>query len=280
LGEIMPEVDHPVDLSIEETRAFYQAAWSHVLGVINLKEISSTDGRTRSEGLGTGCACSWRGQRLILTAKHVLEDARPQDIEFLPRSGTAIRWDSPGKIDGVVRRISVGIQRVERCRWEHLAAIVLEPPGSGVLNVEFCDLPRRLAVDSTIDSNGSVLVIGFPSNQIFAASESKEQNRTITMMACPCDSFWGEPTGTPESALDSGYDPERHLLIRFQSGSEDWKPHGYSGAAVSCDPRNKAPIWTPNPLLLAIQTHAYPRLGIVRATRSSTIRRFFGGNIF
>jgi hypothetical protein len=270
----METVEHPIALGLEELKAFHGKAWAHVLGVVNLKEEVNERARTRWEGLGTGCACVWRGQKLVLTAKHVLQDAGSADIAFLPRSATALGWESPGNIEGVVERVTVGIEKVVRCQWEDLAAIVLDGDGADTLNVEFCELPKRLAVDETISGSGSVLIIGFPVDQTFRVSESRVPGHTTVIMACPCESFWGELVKEPEGALDSSYDPDRHLLIRFEPRSEGLRPFGYSGAAVWCDPARREAIWTANPLLLGIQTHTYEKSGLVRAVRASTIRRF------
>ena len=189
--------NHPVGLSLEETRAFHEKAWSHVLGVVNLKEEVDEGARIRSEGLGTGAACLWRGKRAVLTAKHLLRAAGPDDIAFLPRTGTALGWDSPGKINGVSERVVVGIETIVRCEWEDLAVIVLDPDGLERLNVDFCELPKMLANDQSVGGQGSVLVIGFPVDQAFGVSEQRRSGQTTTLLACPCESFWGrlKPAG-------------------------------------------------------------------------------------
>ena len=74
--------------------------------------------------------------------------------------------------------------------------------------------------------------------------------------------------------MEHTYDPDRHLLVRFEPEENGLKPHGYSGAAVWCDPARRGAIWVPDPLLLGVQTHAYEGLGLIRAVRAGTIRRF------
>lgn len=270
----MESTDHPIGLNIEEMKAFHAKAWAHVLGVVNLKEVVSEQAHTRWEGMGTGCACLWRNTTLVLTAKHVLEEAQPRDIAFLPRSGTVLRWDQPGQIEGMVERVTIGIERIVRCQWEDLAAIVLAGDGLDRLNIEFCGVPKRLARDQTANGPGSVLIIGYPFDQTFVASEHRQFEGVAKLLACPCDSFWGELVATPEQTLGSDYDPERHLLVRFEPGRHGSRPHGYSGAAVWCDPVRQGPIWTPDPLILGLQTHGYPRAGLIRAVRASSIRSF------
>jgi hypothetical protein len=270
----MATFDHPIRLNLEEGKAFQEKAWCHIVGMVNLKEVIDESARTRSEGIGTGCACLWNGRKLILTAKHVVEGAAPTDIAFLPRIGSALGWDSPGEISGVAERVVVGIERIIRCGWEDLAVIVLSPDGLDGLNIEFCELPKRLGVDSTVSATGSVLVVGFPVDQTFEVSETRRPGHVTKVMACPSDSFWGELVERPERPLSSRYDPDHHLLIRFEPSKPGSEPFGYSGAGVWCDPTRRGAIWTANPLLLGVQTDAYLESGLVLAIRARMIRRF------
>ena len=80
--------------------------------------------------------------------------------------------------------------------------------------------------------------------------------------------------GKTPTAIDSAYNPERHLLIRFEPASGGLRPHGYSGATVWCDRAEHGAIWEPCPVLVGIQTHAYVKSGLVRAVRAGTIRQF------
>ena len=181
----MAMIDHPIGLSLEETKAFHGKAWAHIVGVVSLKEEVHERARIRSEGLGTGCACLWRGQKVILTAKHLLLEAGSADIAFLPRSGTALGWETPGKIDHVVERVVVGIKEIVRCPWEDLSAIVLNGDGVDRLNVEFCEFPKRLALDQSVRGPGSVLIIGFPVDRTFAVSESRRPGHVTNLLAAP-----------------------------------------------------------------------------------------------
>ena len=169
-GEALGTIDHPIALNIEETRAFHERAWSHVAGVVNLKEDINRSKRTRSERIGTGGAYVWDKKKIVLTAKHVLEGAGPDEVAFLPRTGSSLGWDRPGEINGMSERVTVGIETIVRCTWEDLAAIVLTGERAEELNVEFCELPQRLSNDKTIQGPGSVLVIGFPVDQAFPVS--------------------------------------------------------------------------------------------------------------
>jgi hypothetical protein len=270
----MATIDHPIGLNLEENKAFQEKAWSHTLGIVNRKGVVSEDERTRSELIGTGCACLWRRRKLVLTAKHVLGRCGTADIAFLPRVGNSLGWDAPGEIQGIAERVVVGVEGIVRCQWEDLAAILLKPDQLEPLNVEFCELPRRLALDQTVKGEGSVLLIGYPVDQTFEVSESKHGNHTTKWMGCPSDSFWGELVGSPECSLDSSYDPDCHVLIRFQPSKGGSKPHGYSGAAVWCDPTRRGAVWTANPILLGVETCAYQKSALVRAVRARMVRQF------
>jgi len=270
----MSIADNPIGLNIEENKAFHEKAWSHVVGIVNLEEQIDEHKRERWEGIGTGGAYRWRNTQIVLTAKHVVKDADVSDVAFLPRTGSSLGWEHPGKINGMSARVCGIIKEIVCCPWEDLAALVLNDEGARRLNVDFCELPRRFSSDTTVSTDGSVLIIGFPVDQAFEVSRARTPGHTTISLGCPCESFWGEIVKEPERILDSSYDPERHLLIRFEPASQGLRPHGYSGATVWCDRRSTGGIWTPEPLLLGIQTHAYVKSGLVRAVRASSIRRF------
>jgi hypothetical protein len=174
----------------------------------------------------------------------------------------------------MVERVVVGVEKIVRCQWEDIAAIVLEPGGLESLNCEFCPLPKRLAIDSNVTNTGAVLVIGFPVDQTFEVCESRKGNSVTKFMACPCDSFWGEIIDTPERPLSSYYVPDRHLLIRYDPSNQHSRPQGYSGGAVWCDPARRNGVWRADPLLLGIETHAYEKSGLLLAVRAGVVRRF------
>lgn len=267
--------EHVIGLSLEEQKAFMEQSWSHTVGVVNLIETVDQKERSRCEGIGTGCACLWKGAKIVLTAKHVLDGAGPTDLAFLPRAGTALEWDTPGKMSGLVERVAVGIDRIVRCEWEDLAAIILKPEGAEALKTNvFCPLPKRLAVDSTVRGAGSVLVVGFPVDHTFGVSKSKYPGGMIVSMACPSVSFWGELVETPARPLDHRYDPDRHLLIRFEPETQGSRPFGYSGGAVWCDPARRGAIWAADPLLLGVEFGTYEKSGLVIAIRASVVRKF------
>jgi len=267
--------EHAIGLNMEEGKAFIEDAYSHTVGVVNLKETVNRSERIRSEGIGTGTTCLWNGTKIILTAKHVLDGAGPNDVAFLPRVGSSLSWDSPGKMTGMSERVAIGIERIIRCPWEDLAAIlVLRPDRLERLNTQFCLLPKRLAADSTVQGQGGVLLIGFPVNQTFEVSESKGPGHVTKVMACPSEFFWGELVETPERPLSSRYDPDHHLLIRFEPPTHSSQPFGYSGAAVWCDPQRRGAIWTADPLLLGVEFCAYQDSRLMVAVRAGMVRRF------
>jgi hypothetical protein len=81
---------HVIGLNLEEQKAFTEQAFSHTVGVVNLKEIVNESARLRSEQIGTGSTCDWKGKKVILTAKHVVEGADPSEIAFGPAALTRL----------------------------------------------------------------------------------------------------------------------------------------------------------------------------------------------
>jgi len=77
---------HVIGRGIEENKALLERLLWHMLGVVNLVHRAGTvDGHPlRWQENGTGTACCYRGEKFILTAKHVLEGAGPSDLRFFP----------------------------------------------------------------------------------------------------------------------------------------------------------------------------------------------------
>jgi hypothetical protein len=267
--------EHVIGLSLEEQKAFMELALAHTVGVVNLKEAVDRKKRIRSDGsLGTGSACLWNNKAIVLTARHVLDEASPGEVAFLPRAETSLKWDAPGQTSGVAERVVLEIERIVRSESEDLAAIVLKSTDLNPLNCEFCPLPQRLAADMTAKGEGSVLLAGFPVDQTYTVLETRNSDGLSVSLGCPSVLIWGEIVHTPPRPLDSHYDPDRHILIRFEPPSPGSRPQGYSGAAVWCDPSRRGRIWRANPLLLGVETRAYEKSGLLLAIRASVVRRF------
>ena len=261
-------------VDIAENRAFAEKAVWHTVGIINQRHDVCESERIISDVIGTGSACSWKGRKLILTAKHVVDKAERTGLRFLLRAGDAIDWDMTGRTE-VIESVSLPIERIVRWREGDLAAIVLRSGELDESRVQFCELPKMLARDETVSTDGGVLLIGHPLDQFKKVSEVKQGGMLVEILASVPNMLMGEVVVKPDRALSSEYDPERDILVRFAPNTRGLKPHGYSGAGVWCDPAvNRGILWAATPLLLGVQTHAYLDSGLLCAVRATVVRQF------
>jgi hypothetical protein len=85
-------------------------------------------------------------------------------------------------------------------------------------------------------------------------------------MACAPTPLMGESVAKLKGPLPSSYDPDRDVLIRYDPPAPDMKPHGFSGGGVWCDPAERpGAVWSADPLLFGVQTHAYMESGLLKA---------------
>ncbi len=190
-------------------------AW-YTVGVINISAFVDEKNRIIADDIGTGTACDWHGRKMILTAKHVLKNAQPKDLQFLLRVGNAIDWDADPRKGGVTSRVSLPVDKIIRCKGEDLAMILLKPDGLEAFNVRFCELAKRLARTKATNNQGALILLGYPSDQIFDVSESRTGNITTKSVACVPTVLTGHIAIGENYNLSSSYDPENHVLIRFE----------------------------------------------------------------
>lgn len=265
--------EHKIGQNIEANKAFMERIFWHMVGVVNLvrRRGEISPGRNVSwQEIGTGAACRYRNANIILTAKHVLDDAGPSDLRFLPRGTGRIEWaDEPKRTR--VERAALDVHEIIRCTWDDLAAIVLGPKMAESVNIRFCELPGNFSNPPEVEP---VLIIGYPYDQSFVAETMREGTEMVHRKAAKSDGFWGE-VATTEKPL-SGFDRERHFLVKFHPSFPGGRPEGYSGAGVWFPRKADAAsgVWTADPLLVGIETHAYEKLGLLRVIRSSAVRTF------
>lgn len=266
--------DHITGLTVEENKAFVEAIAWYVVCIVNLGAEQSVAQRTISDSIGTGTACTFQGHTIILTAEHVVADAQSEDLRFLLRVGQAIDWDSKGT-PGLATTIPLPIKQIVRCQHNDLAAIEIEQGGLEGLNIRTCQLPMKLARDRKINDHGGLVLIGYPIDQALHVDESKSENVLTNLMACVPTPLMGELVHDPKAVLDSSYDPDRDVLMRFDPAEFGQKPHGYSGAALWCDPvKPVGPVWNADPVFFGLITHAYMRPRLLKAVGAPVIRRF------
>ena len=264
---------HLIGQNIEANKALLERLFWHMVGIVNLVRRKTTISPGREvawQEIGTGTACQYRGARIILTAKHVLEDAGPSDLRFLPRGSGRIEWaDEPRRTR--TERIALDIERIVLCEWEDLAAIVLARTCAELEYVRFCELPDKLAYPP---EQGMCVVIGYPYDQSFVAEASTRENGTTHRLSAKSDGFWSEIVRTDRALAD--FDPDRHFLLRFYPSFLGERPDGYSGAGAwdAGGKGEEGALWSPDPLLTGVLTHVYRKSGLLKVVKSGVVGRF------
>ncbi len=138
-------------------------------------------------------------------------------------------------------------------------------------SIRFCDLPQKFSEPPV---KGNVLVLGYPYDQALVVDRSREGDTMVHKQAAKSDGFRGEVVTTRR--LLSGFDAERHFLVKFYPSSPGGKPQGYSGAGVwrTDTSETASGVWSADPLLTGIETHGYADSGLLRVVRSSSVRLF------
>ena len=267
--------EHPKGEMDVKFKAFVERITWYSLGIIAMDADVSYEHRLRTDAVGSGTACTWKGKRLILTAEHVIGDTQPDRLAFLLRVDDALNWEGMGRPAKVVRRVPLPIESIVRDQKNDLAAIVLRADLPTNSRMQFCELPRQLKRSRKVRSSGSLILHGFPKDQQYAISERKISNASIRqLVAQPI--ILPVKIAPPPSRLLSHYDPDRDVLVHYEPPGElNMKPHGFSGAAVWCQrSRQSGPIWTPCPMMFGLQTRGYMTSKLLQIVDALTIRKF------
>src|SRR5205807_4471399 len=207
-------MEHPIGANLEAQKAFWQRAYSHTVGVVNLRleKIGIRNGQQiYGEEVGTGSAVRWRERDLILTAGHIANDAGISELEFFLRASGTINWDSEARATDVSHRVALEIEQIALCTSEDLAAIVLRPNAA---RVDFLTLNEDTFSSPPVGAN--VLLFGHPADGTFEVARIQVGPGIQNMiMACRPAAFIGAIVQAPERPL-SGFDAREHLLVEFE----------------------------------------------------------------
>src|SRR5271165_4477823 len=106
--------------------AFIHRLWMHTAAIVNSIRVVGKDPKTNrpadGEEFGTGCAARWGDHHFILTAKHVLREAKPGDLRIFccPSGGLEYRTPANLRKQDVVDAVPMAEQNavIHRCEWE------------------------------------------------------------------------------------------------------------------------------------------------------------------
>jgi hypothetical protein len=257
-----------------ENRAFIERIAWYSVGVVNLLADVDPQEKTMADALGSGTACTWKGHRLILTAEHVVAKAEPDDLAFLLRVDDAINWEGMGKPEEVISRVSLPVERIVRCKEHDLAAIVLHANDLAGFRMQFCELPKQLAKTRTLRREGSLILLGYPTNRLFTVATAKTANAEVHYHAVRPTILTGRIATPPAKSLSSRYDPERDVLVHYEPSDPKMKPYGFSGAAAWIERLRSEAVWTADPMIFGVQTSAFMTSKLLQVVGAPAIKQF------
>jgi len=267
--------EHKIGLMMGENRAFIERIAWYSVGVVNLLADVDHQKKTMADALGTGTACKWEGRSLILTAEHVVAKAEPDNLAFLLRVDDAINWEGMGKPEEVIPRISLPVERIVRCKEHDLAAIVLRADDLAGFRIQFCELPKQLATSRTLKHEGSLILLGYPIDRIFAVAKTETTSAEANYHAVRPNILTGTIAKPPSKALSSRYDPERDVLLNYQPSDPKMKPYGFSGAAVWKGRAERSEqVWTADPMIFGVQTSAFMTSRLLQVVGAPAVKEF------
>ena len=271
--------EHPIGLLTEKHHAIAERVASYVAIIINTVLVpgkSPTGQNVQEESVGVGSACLWRGKKLILTAKHVLEGANPEDLRFFFRQGGKIDWAVKPDLASIGSRVSLDVRDIVRSRTEDLASIVLSDSPEHV--IDFIPLPK--AFGKVPPAGGGTLLYGCPFDQrvpMNALRRGSELRVGFTMRPRGC---WAVVKGEVPELFPSWFDTAQHFLLHYDPKDEGAMPHGFSGAGVWYRRSARGALWSADPVLAGIQSSWHKSSNTMIVIRSKVVRRFLESSIY
>jgi hypothetical protein len=160
----------------------------HTAGIVNgvriVGTIPATGKPADEEQPGTGCFVRWGNHHLIVTARHVVENARIEDLRVFayPSGGFKVKPSVEVTQKDIVEAVRLNRRStvIYSCAWEDLAVLTLDPqdfPGA-----EFVDIAK----DRTDPLEGEwISCCGFPSDCHVAVNKSLSGDREMVDHCCP-----------------------------------------------------------------------------------------------
>lgn len=271
------------DLETQASHASINHLLRRTVGVINQVRVQIAPMRD-TEVAGTGSLVEWNGQRLIVTAKHVLENVKSRaDVRIAAFEDSAVVFKTP---DAVTKHDAyAGVQlgsesEIHFCEWEDVAAITI--PGPGFAHCPLVDVKKDWADPP---KGEIVLGCGFPvDNRVFVGQRKVGERTEIDVAVMPII-FDGPVLPRPHAndlkfKITGGFSSARHYLIPYKHDASK-HPGGVSGGAAWWEPERKELVWRPRfhfaGVCLAVYMKGYshhPGQPVIQVLKASLVRRF------
>jgi len=242
----------------------------HTVGVVNRRRVSGTfpNGEHGSEERpASGVAIQWGRHNLILTAKHALDDALPDDIRIFcrPRGDLEIQL-SVTPLPLLQNDNSDCQARIYRCGWEDIA-VLTQPPFEG-MNLEPFHLHGNWAEPNTGDK---LIGYGFPTADCFKVAEVQHSPEMRSFARAVPPAHWESSVIRPVPFRE--FDESHYYVIRWDPDTMG-QPHGYSGSAAWRIPEHAGGIWFPRLQFCGILTHFDREKKAERVVKASAIVKY------
>jgi hypothetical protein len=253
----------------------------HTAGIVNGVRVVGTipaTGKTGDEEQpGTGCFIRWGNHLIILTARHVIENAQIQDLRVFayPSDGFKVKPTVEVTKEDIVEavRLDGRSAAIYSCAWEDLAVLTIDPddfPGA-----EFVDIAK----DRTDVLEGELVsCCGFPSDCHVTASKSAIKDREIVDIGLIPIVFSGNvlpaPTESDMKFKFTEFNPANHYLVPYMASTMTQHPRGISGAAMWRESDEKLVVWRPNFKFAGTCVCSYKDGTVVQVVKASVVALF------
>jgi hypothetical protein len=252
------------DISDNQRRAMQEAFSCYVVGVF------PNDGRET----GTGTLIEWNGHRYVLTAWHVLNGVKLNEVRFHTRQAGPIQESTPEETlrkQGHPTRRGEKLDIVEvvaESDQDHDDLKVLELASS--IGIEAgAQFYQLLDSQLTIREGVSILTIGYAFD---GAVEFAPGRRGIVATA---DMAPFNSTLNARTDLHSSYKSERHFLLPYNRTEDGITPFGFSGAGAWYNTPPKGSLWAAQPTLAGVVTRWHREPNLLQVTNLESILQLF-----
>ena len=206
--------EHPISRGVLANWAFVEGVLWQTVGIVNTKLRAVAKG-VFTQDPGACCALEFRGRRILLTAAHVVEAARPEDLGFFPRATGEMYPTTRIELhagDPVFQAMRLPIANIFRCEWEDLAVITME---DGVTLDDYKIRTYTLpAVVPKVRARSRVCLVGFPTALGLHLGDTARGDQLERNIALAPAFTQGEIAKPPaDSRFLRGFCRKRHLLV-------------------------------------------------------------------
>lgn len=260
-------------------KAVVERMWSYTVAITNCALV--THGRDPATGLpateeeapGTGFAGVWGKHHFILTAKHVVDRAVPNDLTFFVRQTGELGSQHASEVtmQDAFRPVPLTDKRavIHRCKWDDLALLRIKSDALGP-NLEFFAIPSS-CVDPL--EGESVFGLAYPvaSSVIFKKQVGTVLQNAVLLSPTPMS---GVVMPSTSGKSLKGFAPARHYLISYEPAKRGKHPKGISGAAVWIVSTEESVLWAARLKFAGTCTSCYKDGTVEQIVKASRVVRF------